>query len=68
MINDNHIAGNAKPRRAGRGFARSAFSRLVATLIYRIGTASANARLALLSLALGGARHSAALLWGGQDQ
>lgn len=56
---------NAKPRRAGRGFARSALSRLVAFTFYRIGTASANAWPLLLYLTAFGAGYGAALLWGG---
>ena len=57
---------NAKPRRAGRGFARSALSLLVATLSYRIGKAGAIALPLLLYLAAIGAGYGAALLWGGQ--
>lgn len=57
---------NAKPRRAGRGFARSALSRLVAFLAYRIGKAGAIALPVLLYLAAIGAGYGAALLWGGQ--
>lgn len=55
---------NAKPRRAGRGFAQST-CRLVATLPYRIGIAGANACLPFLPVALDGAGYGAALLWGG---
>ena len=63
----NHaLARNAKPRRAGRGFARSALSRLVAFLTYRIGKAGAIALLLLSYLAAFGAGYGAALLWGGQ--
>lgn len=55
---------NAKPRRAGRGFAQSTW-RLVAPLPYRIGLAGANACLPFLPLALDGAGYGAALFWGG---
>ncbi|MBA4354840.1 MAG: hypothetical protein C0409_09125 [Novosphingobium sp.] len=55
---------NAKPRRAGRGFAQSTW-RLVASLIYRIGLAGANACGPFLPVALDGAGYGAALLWGG---
>jgi len=55
---------NAKPRRAGRGFAQSTW-RLVAFPLYRIGLAGSNAFLPFLPLALDGAGYGAALLWGG---
>lgn len=51
---------NAKPRRAGRGFAQSTY-RLVASPLYCIGLAGANACGPLLPVALDGA----ALHWGG---
>lgn len=54
----------AKPRRAGRGFARSAME-LVAIPLYRIGLAGANACLPFLPVAVDGAGYGAALLWGG---
>ena len=55
---------NAKPRRAGRGFAQSTWW-LVAFPLYRIGLAGANACLPLLHFAVDGAGYGAALLWGG---
>ena len=54
----------AKPRRAGRGFARL-LSRAFASIPYRIGMAGANACLPFLPLIVDGAGHGAALLWGG---
>ncbi len=54
---------NAKPRRAGRGFAQST-CRLVASLPYGIGTPIANACLPFLPVAFDGAGRGAALLWG----
>jgi hypothetical protein len=59
----NHDDTNAKPRRAGRGFAQSTW-RLVASLPYRIGTAGANDCLPFLPIAFDGAGRGAALLWG----
>lgn len=56
---------NAKPGAGTPGFARSAFTRLVASLLYRIGFAGANAYLSLLPVTVDGARLGAALLWGG---
>lgn len=56
---------NAKPRRAGRGFARSALCRLVASPFYRIGLAGANTCLPFLPVTVDGARLGAALFWGG---
>ena len=58
---------NAKPRRAGRGFAQSTW-RLVAFSLYRIGLAGAIACGPLLPVALDGAGYGAALLWGGPSQ
>lgn len=57
----------AKPRRAGRGFARLLWW-AVASFPYRIGLASANACLPFLPIALDGAGYGAALLWGGPLQ
>ena len=54
----------AKPRLAGRGFARLLWSAF-ASFPYRSGLASANACLPFLPVALDGARHGVALLWGG---
>ncbi len=59
---------NAKPGAGTPGFARSALSRLVASLSYRIGLAGANARGPFLPVALDGAGYGAALLWGGPLQ
>jgi hypothetical protein len=58
---------NAKPRLAGRGFAQSTY-RLVAFSLYRIGLAGSNTFLPFLPVALDGAGHGAALLWGGAFQ
>lgn len=55
---------NAEPGAGTPGFARSAFSRLVASLAYRIGLAGANFGSTLLPFALDGAGYCAALLWG----
>ena len=55
---------NAKPRLAGRGFARLLWS-AVASFPYRIGLAGANACLPFLPVAVDGAGYGAALLWGG---
>lgn len=55
----------AKPGAATPGFARSAFSRLVASPLYRIGLASANTCLPFLPVAIDGAERGTALLWGG---
>ena len=54
----------AKPRRGGRGFARTTW-RLVAFTYYRIGLAFANAGGAVLPVALDGARHLFAAFRGG---
>lgn len=54
---------NAKPGAGTPGFAQST-CRLVASLLYRIGQAGANACLPFLPIAFDGARRSAAMLWG----
>lgn len=54
----------AKPRRAGRGFAKACLQ-WIALAFYRVGTASANARQPILPYALDGACAGVALLWGG---
>ena len=62
----SHAPEKAKPGRWNRpGFARSALSRLVASIPYRIGLAGSNAFLPFLPVALDGAGYGAALLWGG---
>lgn len=53
-----------KPGAGTPGFAQSTW-RLVAFSLYRIGLAGSNAFLPFLPLALDGAGHGAALLWGG---
>lgn len=60
----NHGLKYAKPRRAGRGFARSVVWAMFADASYRIGTPSANACLSFLPVAFHGAGRGAALLWG----
>lgn len=60
----SHDLKRAKPRRAGRGFAE-AILHWIALAFYRVGTASANARLPILPYALDGACAGVALLWGG---
>ena len=55
---------NAKPRRAGRGFARLLWTAFASPL-YRIWLAGANTCLPFLPVAMDGAGHGAALLWGG---
>lgn len=61
MSNDST---NAKPRRAGRGFARSAVWAMLAVEAYRIGAPSANACLPFLPVAFDGTGLGEALLWG----
>jgi hypothetical protein len=61
----SHDLKTAKPGAGTPGFARSALSRLVATLHYRIGLSGANAGLPFLPVAMDGEGHCAALLWGG---
>ena len=53
----------AKPRLAGRGFARLLWSAF-ASLPYRSGLASANACYPFSPVAVDGAGYGAALLWG----
>ncbi|MFZ5667406.1 MAG: hypothetical protein ACOY7L_19500 [Pseudomonadota bacterium] len=53
----------AKPRRAGRGFARLLWWAF-ASFLYRNGLAGANACYPFLPFALDGAGYGAALLWG----
>jgi hypothetical protein len=60
MINDIR---NAKPRRAGRGFARSSWYWIVFSH-YHIGLAGANSSLPFLPIAVDCARLGAALFWG----
>jgi hypothetical protein len=55
---------NAKRRVAPRRFAQSTWT-LVATILYRIGSASANVCLPFLPVAFDGAGYGAALFWGG---
>lgn len=55
---------NAKPRLAGRGFARSAVWALFAAVFYRIGTSSANACLPFSPVAFDGTGLGAALFRG----
>ncbi len=57
---------NAKPGAGTPGFAQST-CRLVASLLYRIGQASANACLPFFLIAFDGAGRSAALLWGARQ-
>jgi len=59
-------APNAKPRLAGRGFARS-MRRFCIIYSYSIGPAGVNFYVPLLPFALDGARRGAALFWGGQS-
>lgn len=54
----------AKPGTGAPGFAQSTWQ-LVASFPYCIRLAGANARLPVLPIALDGAGHGAALLWGG---
>lgn len=60
----NALSRNAKPGAGTPGFAQST-CRLVASFTYGIGKAGANARLPLVPVAMGGARHGLALFWGG---
>lgn len=53
----------AKRRGAARRLTQSTW-RLVAFFLYRIGTAGSNAFVPFLPVALDGAGHGAALLWG----
>ena len=63
----SHDPRHAKPRRAGRGFARLLWW-AVASSQYRIGLEGANACLPFLPVAVDGAGIGAALLWGGFQQ
>ena len=58
-----YVITKTKPRLAGRGFAHST-SRLFAVPFYPIRTASANAGLSFLPIAVDGTRFGSALFWG----